>query len=310
MWPPRRDRSLCRPPAAVFRPTPMAPTPPHRLRPRRRASPLQEPRRPKLRPGRAQFSPAPCLSRLFLVPTMPRSASASPIHESSTCLRPRPKPRAAEAALEPGRPIGEVFDAQRACSTPPAIARIARMRAAIRWATPSRPIGWIGRCSIRQSVVTADGNVFFIRIIVFDEANELAMTLGRASDVTARGAPPLSKASLGFARAQLVSVICCITIDSRRDALEDRFRFQGECVCVVRPQWDSTCVRRRPCRVWRWSVLPSTFAPRSSHRRAPRGAGRWVRLSRHDVFYFAVIAHLAESGIDWCRTVAPVCGDR
>ncbi len=39
--------------------------------------------------------------------------------------------------------------------------------------------------------------------------------------------------------------------------------------------------------------------------RATRGTGRWVRLSRHDVFYFAVIAHLAESGIELvphCRT--------
>lgn len=39
--------------------------------------------------------------------------------------------------------------------------------------------------------------------------------------------------------------------------------------------------------------------------RATRGTGRWVRLSRHDVLYFAVIAHLAESGIELvphCRT--------
>lgn len=39
--------------------------------------------------------------------------------------------------------------------------------------------------------------------------------------------------------------------------------------------------------------------------RATRGTGRWVRLSRQDVFYFAVIAHLAESGIELvphCRT--------
>jgi uncharacterized protein (DUF433 family) len=39
--------------------------------------------------------------------------------------------------------------------------------------------------------------------------------------------------------------------------------------------------------------------------RATRGTGRWVRLTRHDVLYFAVIAHLAESGIELmaqCRT--------
>lgn len=32
--------------------------------------------------------------------------------------------------------------------------------------------------------------------------------------------------------------------------------------------------------------------------RATRGTGRWVRLSRHDILYFAVIAHLAETGIE------------
>jgi Xaa-Pro dipeptidase len=47
-----------------------------------------------------------------------------------------------------------------------------------------------------NKVEAAPGMVFFIHIIVFDEANGLAMTLGRTSEVTAGGAQPLSKASL------------------------------------------------------------------------------------------------------------------
>jgi uncharacterized protein (DUF433 family) len=39
--------------------------------------------------------------------------------------------------------------------------------------------------------------------------------------------------------------------------------------------------------------------------RAMRGTGRWVKLSRHDVLYFAIVAQLARDGIaliDACRT--------
>jgi Xaa-Pro dipeptidase len=46
--------------------------------------------------------------------------------------------------------------------------------------------------------VAEPGNVFFIHIIVFDDKNGLAMTLGRTSEVTASGARPLSTASLDF----------------------------------------------------------------------------------------------------------------
>jgi Xaa-Pro dipeptidase len=42
------------------------------------------------------------------------------------------------------------------------------------------------------------GMVFFIHIILFDEANGLAMTLGRTSEVTPDGAAPLSRAGLDF----------------------------------------------------------------------------------------------------------------
>jgi Xaa-Pro dipeptidase len=49
-----------------------------------------------------------------------------------------------------------------------------------------------------NAVEAAPGMVFFIHIIVFDEANGLAMTHGRTSEVTESGSRPLSAASLEF----------------------------------------------------------------------------------------------------------------
>jgi Xaa-Pro dipeptidase len=109
---------------------------------------------------------------------------------------------AAEAALKPGRPIGEVFDAH-ARVLDAAGHRAHRLNAcgyslgntfAPNWM--DWPMFYHGNPFVAQI-----GNVFFIHIIVFDEANGLAMTLGRTSEVTARGAAPMSKASLDFARA-------------------------------------------------------------------------------------------------------------
>ena len=47
-----------------------------------------------------------------------------------------------------------------------------------------------------QAVEAAPGMVFFIHIIAFDEPNGLAMTLGRTSLVTDKGAEPLSRAAI------------------------------------------------------------------------------------------------------------------
>jgi Xaa-Pro dipeptidase len=48
--------------------------------------------------------------------------------------------------------------------------------------------------------VARPGNVFFLHMILFDEANGLAMTLARTSLVTEIGAEPLSKAPLDLIR--------------------------------------------------------------------------------------------------------------
>lgn len=106
---------------------------------------------------------------------------------------------ACEAALRPGRPIGEVFDAH-ARVLDAAGYRSMRMNAcgyalgttfAPNWM--DWPMFYAG-----QPYVAEIGNVFFIHIIVVDGATGLAMTLGRTSEVTASGAVPLSKAPLDF----------------------------------------------------------------------------------------------------------------
>ncbi|MBL8697140.1 MAG: aminopeptidase P family protein [Alphaproteobacteria bacterium] len=106
---------------------------------------------------------------------------------------------ASEAALRPGRPIGEVFDAH-ARVLDAAGYREMRMNAcgyslgntfAPNWM--DWPMFYRG-----QPYVAEVGNVFFIHIIVFDAANSLAMTLGRTSEVTPAGARPLSSAPLAL----------------------------------------------------------------------------------------------------------------
>ncbi len=106
---------------------------------------------------------------------------------------------ACEAALRPGRPIGEVFDAH-ARVLDAAGYRAMRMNAcgyslgttfAPNWM--DWPMFYAG-----QPYIAEVGNVFFIHIIVFDAAAGLAMTLGRTSEVTASGAAPLSKSPLAL----------------------------------------------------------------------------------------------------------------
>src|SRR5690242_20539651 len=106
---------------------------------------------------------------------------------------------AAEAALKPGRPIGEVFDAH---------ARVldARGHRAHRLNATGYSLGttfapnWMDWPMFYHGnpVEAASGMVFFIHIVIFDAANGVAMTHGRTSEVTANGAKPLSTASLDF----------------------------------------------------------------------------------------------------------------
>jgi len=106
---------------------------------------------------------------------------------------------AAEAALAPGRPIGEVFEAH-ARVLDAAGYRDMRMNACGYALGTTFAPNWMDWPMFYrgQPYVAETGNVFFIHIIVFDAAAGLAMTLGRTSEVTATGSRPLSSAPLGF----------------------------------------------------------------------------------------------------------------
>jgi len=104
---------------------------------------------------------------------------------------------AAEGALVPGRALGEVFDAHAAVLD-------ARGHRAHRLNACGYSLGttfapnWMDWPMLYggQAVEAAAGMVFFIHIIAFDEPNGLAMTLGRTSLVTDKGAEPLSRAAI------------------------------------------------------------------------------------------------------------------
>jgi Xaa-Pro dipeptidase len=102
-----------------------------------------------------------------------------------------------EAALRPGRPIGEVFDAYaRVCDD--AGYRAARMNATGYSLGTTFAPNWMDWPMFYHGnpVEAAPGMVFFIHIIIFDSEHGIAMTHGRTSLVTANGSEPLSKASL------------------------------------------------------------------------------------------------------------------
>jgi Xaa-Pro dipeptidase len=106
---------------------------------------------------------------------------------------------AAEAALKPGRPIGEVFDAH-AAALDKAGHREHRMNATGYSLGTTFAPNWMDWPMFYHGnpVEAAPGMVFFIHIIVFDAVNGIAMTHGRTYEVTERGAEALSKASLDF----------------------------------------------------------------------------------------------------------------
>jgi Xaa-Pro dipeptidase len=104
---------------------------------------------------------------------------------------------ASEAALRPGRPIGEVFDAYaKVCDD--AGYRNARMNATGYSLGTTFAPNWMDWPMFYHGnpELAAPGMVFFIHIIIFDADAGMAMTHGRTSLVTEQGAEPLSNASL------------------------------------------------------------------------------------------------------------------
>ena len=106
---------------------------------------------------------------------------------------------ACEAALQPGRTVGDVFDAHAATLDKAGLSRFRLNACGYSLGTTYAP-NWMDWPMIYKDnpVVLAAGMVFFLHMIIFDDDSGLAMTLGRTSLVTASGADVLSKASLGL----------------------------------------------------------------------------------------------------------------
>ncbi len=108
---------------------------------------------------------------------------------------------ASEAALRPGRPLGEVFAAHAATLD-------ARGHKAHRLNACGYSLGttyapnWMDWPMLYagQAIEAQPGMVFFIHIILFDAERGLAMTLGRTSLVTDAAAEPLSRAAIELVR--------------------------------------------------------------------------------------------------------------
>lgn len=131
-----------------------------------------------------------CLMRTFLV----GAADSRLIDMHADCAEAL---LAAEAALQPGAALGEVFMAH--ANTLDARGHAAQRLNACGYALGATfapnwmdwPMLYAG-----QPVEAQPGMVFFIHIILFDAERGLAMTLGRTSLVTAQGSEPLSRATI------------------------------------------------------------------------------------------------------------------
>ncbi len=104
---------------------------------------------------------------------------------------------AVEAALRPGRPIGEAFDAH-ARTLDRAGYREHRLNACGYSLGTTFSPNWMDWPMLYHGnpVEAAPGMVFFCHMIIFDSERGLAMTLGRTSLITEAGAEPLSRAPL------------------------------------------------------------------------------------------------------------------
>jgi Xaa-Pro dipeptidase len=104
---------------------------------------------------------------------------------------------ACEAALKPERTVGDVFEAHAATLDKAGLSRFRLNACGYSLGTTFAP-NWMDWPMIYQAnpVVLKPGMVFFLHMIIFDDDSGLAMTLGRTSLVTAKGADVLSKAGL------------------------------------------------------------------------------------------------------------------
>jgi Xaa-Pro dipeptidase len=104
---------------------------------------------------------------------------------------------ACEAALAPGRPVGEVFDAHADVLDKAGMGRFRLNACGYSLGATFAPT-WMDWPMMYNGnpVEAAPGMVFFIHMILFDADAGLAMTLARTSLVTESGSEPLSRAPL------------------------------------------------------------------------------------------------------------------
>ena len=104
---------------------------------------------------------------------------------------------AVEAALQPGRPMGEAFDAHAAVLDAAGMAAH-RLNACGYSLGATYAPSWMDWPMLYHGnpELVVPGMVIFAHMIIFDDDAGLAMTLGRTSEITEAGAEPLSQAAL------------------------------------------------------------------------------------------------------------------
>jgi Xaa-Pro dipeptidase len=104
---------------------------------------------------------------------------------------------AVEAALRPGRPIGEAFDAHAGVLDRAGYQAHRLNACGYSLGTTFAP-NWMDWPMLYHGnpVAAEPGMVFFCHMIIFDSERGLAMSLGRTNLITESGAEPLSTAAL------------------------------------------------------------------------------------------------------------------
>jgi len=104
---------------------------------------------------------------------------------------------ACEAAIRPGEPMAKVFEAHARVIDAHGMSEHRLNACGYSLGTTFAP-NWMDwpMFYAGNPTIMRPGMVFFLHMIIFDSEQGLAMTLGRTSLVTGRGAEPLSKAAL------------------------------------------------------------------------------------------------------------------
>ncbi len=118
-------------------------------------------------------------------------------HQNTLHAAARDALQACEAALTPGRTVGDVFDAHARNLDDAGLERYRLNACGYSLGTTFAP-NWMDWPMVYEGnpVVLAPGMVFFLHMVIFDDDTGTPACLGRTSLVTPSGAEPLSKADL------------------------------------------------------------------------------------------------------------------